>query len=195
MNSSNLIYDSTTRENFFYTPTTDVDILFEGHKPIWKTRINIDVIIAYHENHDFFEVITHHPLKGIEAPRLYIDIQILTMRIINDELRKYLEDKRIGLSHEHSVALPKFTREVQLDSMVVFIFNRIDILNKNGSEEDQDEFRIALSHMALDSQDENTFDFVVEKPEDLIPLETNFRGKVRYSMQLFLITFYIDKNI
>jgi hypothetical protein len=65
-----------------------IDILYEGTKSIYKTNCHIDIIIAYHKSSRICEVITYEPEKDYEAPRIYLNSDIIRGQLDPNELSK-----------------------------------------------------------------------------------------------------------
>ena len=61
-------------------------IIYHGSKYFWKTRNTIEVALVVHQSKHVIEVIAYEPSLAVEAPRLYLDLEILIVKLDLDEV-------------------------------------------------------------------------------------------------------------
>jgi hypothetical protein len=84
-------------------------VLFEGTKTFWKTKNSIRLTVIEHRLHDVLEVVAYEPAIQVEAPRLYLDIELIV---------SLLDLERALLSSSDTAFA---------DAVSKFVFNRISI--------------------------------------------------------------------
>lgn len=52
-------------------------LLFSGVKTFWKTKNSIEVVLLKHQGYEVLEIATYEPVFGVEAPRIYLDLQLI----------------------------------------------------------------------------------------------------------------------
>ena len=67
-------------QNHHYDIPARVTILFDGSKSFWKSNCKVDVIVALHDAFKVIEVICYDPDRGLEAPRIYLNLDIVKAR-------------------------------------------------------------------------------------------------------------------
>jgi hypothetical protein len=98
-----------------------VSVVYDGTKFYWRTRNKIDVCIAEHKTAGVLEVIAYDPSFNAEAPRIYIDRSILSLKINNAEI-----ESKLSFAKRNNVPLTdKFVRGVHDTVYSEFIMNRL----------------------------------------------------------------------
>eukprot|EP01039_Chlorochromonas_danica_P004106 gene4106-4499_t len=77
-------------------PNYPLDIIYDGYKNFWRTHTNLQILIIDHIKLDIVEVIAYDPAHHEEAPRLYIDGNILSTRIDIDARVEEERDRNIN---------------------------------------------------------------------------------------------------
>jgi hypothetical protein len=102
---------------------TSVEITFDGTKFYWKTRNTVDVVIAHHIAHKVFEVIVYEPTLDREAPRLYLNEEILMPKIDHNEV-----NSKLSFAKRNNVPLTeKLVQGIMNKAISDFILNRLVI--------------------------------------------------------------------
>lgn len=99
------------------------EVTFEGTKFFWKTRNTVDVVIAHHKDWNVFEVIVYEPSLDREAPRLYLNEEILMSNVDHNEI-----DNKISFANRNNVPLTeKLITGFVNRAVADFVLNRLVI--------------------------------------------------------------------
>ena len=141
-------------------------IIYQGNKYFWKTRNTIEVAIVVHQNKHVIEVIAYEPSLAVEAPRLYLDLEVLIVKLDLDEVIA----SKMCLSENITLQRDLFEEGVVSGAISEFVLNRLFIkqLVKEGRI-----FEVQLQLSFSDRDDESgveTIDkLLCEKPASLDP--------------------------
>ena len=106
----------------------NVKVIYEGVKTLWKTRACLDVLIADHLNDQCYELIVYDAAMGIEAPRVYVNSELVASKIHPDELDAKVAEKKESLTRaKTSFDHEAVTKDVMQDMMVQYVVSRIGI--------------------------------------------------------------------
>lgn len=167
-------------------PTTvGLDIIFEGSKTYWKSRVNLDLVFALHPKQQCIEVIAHHPELGKEA-RLYLISALLIAKMDQTDLQEKLTMKKeVFIKQKKPVNVAQLTKEVLYSSISSYIQSRLQFTVN----EEEGSFTIHMQPMTGDiiiDEASNRMDVVREKPQVLDEVATRFQKKVRYDLIFIL---------
>lgn len=161
-----------------YTPVEGVEILYDASKSFWKTRVNLEIIIAHHIKLSIYEIIAFHPELGKESTRLYLNSVILSKKIDQKDVQQIISDKKEDLLRQKkNVNLPLLTKEVLNNCIVQYLLQRINYSYDN---EEKDSFHIEINPLTGDSQaQDGKVDYLCTSTTSLKPLEIHFTKKVQ----------------
>ena len=141
-------------------------IIYHGSKYFWKTRNTIEVALVVHQNKHVIEVIAYEPSLAVEAPRLYLDLEILIVKLDLDEVIA----SKMCLSGNITPQCDLFGEGVVSGAISEFVLNRLFI--KHIVKEDRT-FEVQLQLSFSDRDDESgveTIDkLVCDMPASLDP--------------------------
>lgn len=66
----------------------DVEVIFQGAKCFWRTRNTVDIMLVLHKEFNVIEVITYEPSFNKEAPRIYLNNNIVDSKIDQSEVEE-----------------------------------------------------------------------------------------------------------
>jgi hypothetical protein len=106
------------------------EVAFDGTKFYWRTRNTVDVVIAHHKNCKTFEVIVYEPTLDKEAPRIYLNEDILMTKVDNNEI-----ESKLSFAKRNNVPLTeKFVSGIVNKAVSDFVLNRLLIMELVASE-------------------------------------------------------------
>jgi len=74
--------------------STKAEVIFQGAKPYWRTRNNMDIMLVHHLVLDVIEVISYEPSFDQEASRIYLSNTVLGTKLDQSEIDKKLEEAK-----------------------------------------------------------------------------------------------------
>jgi nitrogen regulatory protein PII-like uncharacterized protein len=167
---------SNRRQLFLAQPGCDVQ--YQGSKSFWKTRTNIDLLIVNHKKYNCLEVICYDPEKGIEAPRIYLNNNVLISKVDLEEIKQRLEEKtEASLRQKKTINIPDAQKELVVSAINLFITSRLQLADdlSNG-------LKVFVCPIGGDIINEETkqIDIIMETvPAALVPLPTCFQKKLK----------------
>jgi hypothetical protein len=106
------------------------EVAFDGTKFYWRTRNTVDVVIAHHKYCKTFEVIIYEPTLDKEAPRIYLNEEILIPKVDHNEI-----DSKLSFVKRNCVPLTeKFVSGIVNKAVSDFVLNRLIIKELVASE-------------------------------------------------------------
>lgn len=72
----------------------ECEILFHGFQTFWKTRISLELAIVHHKRPGVVEVIAYDPHVQQEAPRLYLNTDLIEKKFNKSVMQTNLADER-----------------------------------------------------------------------------------------------------
>lgn len=163
---------------------TEVDVVFDGSITLWRSGTNLDVVLVLFEKLQCIELVVFNPSKNLEAPRVYIDVPTLGRHLPREEMQKKVEERKELFVRRHKEYVASvIEKEVEMTIMSNYIVSRIALKDTDPAEP----FQISLqAHFGdtittEDGPTEGTttvhLDFVVPRPEGLIPIRTVHHAK------------------
>lgn len=134
-------------------------VLFRGTKTFWKTKNSIEIAVIDHCDFDIFEVVAFEPALQVEAPRLYVDAQVLR-HILNLDNPGSAAQK--GQSSNSADGF---------DPLGTFVFNHLFITTLLPSSK---KFVVEVRRGYLPNGEEGDEGLVVSRPAQLVPCTSPF---------------------
>jgi hypothetical protein len=143
-----------------WTDEDRVEVLHKEHKHFWKCRTQVDIIIVEHKNHGLIEIVTYEPTLDMEAPRLYLNDEILFSKLNASQFDQSLSAKKEPFLRQHKVPDKVFLRRKIVNmAKVSYVMNRLSV--EECSQETRT-FRVGFEMRGGDSEG-----LLVEAPEEL----------------------------
>uniref|UniRef100_A0A7S3GZZ0 Uncharacterized protein n=1 Tax=Spumella elongata TaxID=89044 RepID=A0A7S3GZZ0_9STRA len=161
------------------------DVLFDGSKSFWKTRSNLDILIASHKKQLCIEVVSYNAEIGVEAPRIYLSSMLLSTKINpqSEEFVSKLGAKKEAFNRQKkSYSVPELTKEVYNELMLNYIMQRLNVVSEGVDL--TKELKMTIAHMNGDTvkdDDPTLVDFVINCPPSLTPVTVNYQKKASAS--------------
>lgn len=108
---------------------SEMEVLFEGIKNLWKLRTSIDIYFILHKYTlvPTVEVIAFHPTLDVESNRMYISVPLLESKLDNDLIQVRIDAKKECLNRQKKAfSVMEIAQEVKMNILVDFLFSRID---------------------------------------------------------------------
>jgi hypothetical protein len=178
---------SSRKQSFVAHACPLFEVLFDGATLCWKTRSNLDILIASHSKQLCIELVAYNAEIGVEAPRIYISSMLLATKIdpTGDDFQEKLSAKKEVLNRQKKTCnTADLTKQLYNEFMVKYILQRL-----NPVTEDIDlttECRILLTVMSEDTvseEDDTRLDIICEMPPDLVPVEHTHTKKHRWAYE------------
>lgn len=173
---------SPLKDDRLNDPNEHIEVVFDGSITLWRSATNLDVVLIYFEKLGCMELIVFHPVRVLEAPRIYIDFATLEKHLPRAEMQKQVEGrKELFLRRHCTYVASEIEKEVEMTTISNYVVSRIAVA-------DGDDFIIELqahfgdtmeSEVSADGMSKQHLDFVTEKPEGLIPIVTEHYAKPR----------------
>lgn len=163
-----------------FPPVHGTDTIFEGTKTFWKTRVNLDLVIAYHAKSHCIEVIAHHPELGRECRLHLSSILVLSKMDQNDLSLRIGEKKEVFIKQKKPVNVQQLTKEVLYASVTNYVLSRLAYTVA----EEEPLFQISLQVLmgdavVADGNGEMHLDVLIPQPATLDPVVTRFQKRIR----------------
>jgi hypothetical protein len=170
--------------NYSIEERGDAPVIYKGSKNFWKTRSNLEIIIAEHRIASIFifEVICHDSNTDIDE-RLYIDCTRLRKNIspvliesaMTAKIEQYNRAKK-------AFAKPILEQKVIQDLMINYVVARTFMESSGGDHGKAevglpDELAFSVVFRQPDGNELDCVDPLCEKPSTLIPLRIVFPKK------------------
>ena len=105
-----------------------VEILFQGAKCFWRTRNTVDIMLIIHHEFNVTEIITYEPSFDKEAPRIYLDNNILNGKIDQVDVEEKVRLAKEPILRRHAVPnVEKLRKEIINNAKTDYILNRLFI--------------------------------------------------------------------
>lgn len=158
------------------------DVLFDGSKSFWKTRSNLDILVASHKRQMCIELVAYNAEIGVEAPRLYMSTMLLSTKInpqSEDFLGMIAAKKEVLTRQKKTVNIGEITKEVYNEMILSYIMKRLGVVSE-GLDLTK-ELRMCLNAQASDTLNEDgTLDFLLPiPPTGLTPVTVTYTKKAR----------------
>lgn len=160
------------------------EVLFDGSKSFWKTRTNLDILIASHKKQMCIEVVAYNAEVGVEAPRLYLSTMLLSTKINpqSEEFQGKVSTKKEALTRQKkTINSAEITKEVYNEMMLNYILQRLGVVS-DGVDLTK-ELKMTINPLTGDTTNDNgtgTVDFVLEfPPTGLTPVVVTYTKKAR----------------
>jgi len=156
-----------------YTASSDVKVIYEGSKSLWRQRISFDVFIVNHKLFKVIEVVCYNPAVDIEAPRMYFSSLKLKNKLDSSDVEEKVKSRQEFLIRQKKpVVYEDLMQEVVEDQIVHFITSKLNVIENEGK---FGKFYVIVQQSGdvLNSIVTNE-DIVCEKPKDLQPLEISY---------------------
>lgn len=108
---------------------SELEVIFEGSKILWKLRTSIDICFALHKYTvvHIIEIVAFHPTLSEESNRIYVSLPLLESKLDENLLQARIEAKKESLTRQKkAVRLDDIRKEIQLNLMVDFLLSRVD---------------------------------------------------------------------
>jgi hypothetical protein len=141
-------------------------VIYKGTKYFWRTRCNLDITIIDHVAFHCVEVIAYNARTDQEAPRIYLDSQVLLGKADEKELVDKAEvEKENCLRTRKSFIWETLLAESQQNFIIQYILARLNMTAEGN------EFDIYLNQLYSDQIDVTTgkLDTICQKPLALMP--------------------------
>lgn len=163
-----------------FPPVHGTDTIFEGTKTFWKTRVNLDLVIAYHAKSHCIEVIAHHPELGREC-RLYLSsILLLSKMDQNDLTLRIGEKKEVFIKQKKPVNVQQLTKEVLYASVTNYVLSRLAYTVAEEEPLFQISLQVLMGDTAVaDANGEMRLDVLIAQPAALDQVVTRFQKRIR----------------
>jgi len=161
------------------------DVLFDGSKAFWKTRSNLDILIASHKKQLCIEVVAYNAEVGVEAPRIYLSSMLLSTKINpqSEEFVSKLGAKKEAFNRQKkSYSVPELTKEVYNELILNYIMQRLNVVSE-GIDLTK-ELKMTIAAMTGDTVKEDEtgeVDFIIKAPPNLTPVTVNYTKKASAS--------------
>jgi hypothetical protein len=163
-----------------FPPVHGTDTIFEGTKTFWKTRVNLDLVIAYHAKSHCIEVIAHHPELGRECRLHLSSILMLSKMDQNDLALRIGEKKEVFIKQKKPVNVQQLTKEVLYTSMTNYIQSRLAYTVAEEEPLFQISLQVLMGDTAVaDANGEMRLDVLIPPPASLDPVVTRFQKRIR----------------
>jgi ribosome-interacting GTPase 1 len=160
------------------SPLKGVEILFDGNKPFWKTRTNINVVMVMHTNVQTIEVIGHHPDLDT-CSRFYVSSVFLATKIDQNDMQEKINEMKEGfIRQKKPFNARQLSREVLISAMNQFLLSRLQY----SCNEESGTFTVYLQPTNVDvvvDNDLQLLDVIVSQPSGLPPYQAVFQKKLR----------------
>ncbi|KAJ1410497.1 hypothetical protein B484DRAFT_435827 [Ochromonadaceae sp. CCMP2298] len=104
----------------------EIEVLYQGCKNFWRSGAMVDIILLAHKNYGLIEVVTYAPKVDREAPRLYLNDDILFSLLDTSKCEESLREAKELLLRQHKVPDKAFLMAAILkESKVNYILNRL----------------------------------------------------------------------
>lgn len=169
------------------------DVLFDGSKSYWKTRSNLDILVASHKKQMCIEVVAYNAEIGVEAPRLYMSSMLLATKINpqSEEFTSKLSNKKEVFNRQKkSYSVPELTKEVYNDLILDYVMKRLNVVAEGVDL--TKELKMTINPMSGDTvkeDDPTQVDFIINMPPTLTPVTVTYQKKARLVSLLFLFYF------
>jgi hypothetical protein len=137
-------------------------VLFRGTKTFWKTKNRVEIAVIDHRDFDVLEVVAFEPVLQVEAPRIYVDAQVLRHILTVDDQNGELKNGQSSIIASGP------------DPMGKFVFNHLFITtflpsSKKFVVEVRRGYRPAAEHVDEEG-------LIVARPAHLIPCQAPFES-------------------
>ena len=166
-----------------YMPGDGFDVIFDGSKSFWKTRSNLDILVALHKKQMCLELVAYNAEIGVEAPRLYMSSMVLAAKVdpeSEDFQQKLSAKKEVFNRQKKAYSLPDLTKEVYNDAMLHMILQRLSVVAEGVDL--TTELKVTLIPATGDTtvpDNDQLLDFMMEKPSTVKPITVTFTKKAR----------------
>lgn len=161
------------------------DILFDGSKSYWKTRSNLDILVASHKKQLCIEVVSYNAEIGVEAPRLYMSSMLLATKINpqSEEFATKLSNKKEVFNRQKkSYSVPELTKEVYNDLILDYVMKRLNVVAEGVDLTKELKMTITpQSGDAVKEDDPTQVDFIINMPPTLTPVSVTYQKKARFA--------------
>ena len=158
------------------------DVLFDGSKSFWKTRSNLDMLIASHKKQLTIELVAYNSDIGVEAPRLYMSSMMLATKInpqSEEFTTKLASKKEILTRQKKTINVPEITKEVYNEMMVNYILQRIGVVAEGVDLTKELKVTILPQSGDVVREEDGQVDFMIAAPPGLTPVTVTYTKKAR----------------
>jgi len=160
------------------------DILFDGSKSFWKTRTNLDILVASHKKQLCIELVAYNAEVGVEAPRIYMSSMMLATKINpqSEEFINKLSTKKESLTRQKKAfSAAELTKEVYNEMILNYILQRLNVVSEGVDL--TKELKMVITPQSSDTvNEEGTVDFVLPvPPTGLTPVVVTYTKKASAS--------------
>ncbi|KAJ1432815.1 hypothetical protein B484DRAFT_21193 [Ochromonadaceae sp. CCMP2298] len=104
----------------------ETEVLYQGCKNFWRKGAMVDIILVAHKNYGLIEVVTYAPRMDREAPRLYLNEDILFSLQDADKCEESLREAKEILLRQRKVSdKDKLKAEILKESKINYILNHL----------------------------------------------------------------------
>lgn len=105
-------------------------------KTFWRLKMNVDIDIFYHKTKNCIEIVAFHPDTNSEAPRIYVDYDIVASKITEDQIEMKLsvvKEQRIRARSALTSEEVLVERQKILYGLIyAYLLSRINVSVANG---------------------------------------------------------------
>lgn len=153
------------------------EVLFDGSKTFWKTRISLDLVLVLHPRQHCIEIIAHHTELG-QVHRLYVSSILVFAKLDQNDLQlRVSEKKEVFIKQRKPVNIPQITKEVIFSCVSNFLQSRLQY-----SISEDETFTIQIQPQLGDTVIEDPsphVDFLLgDAPQGLEPFAKSFQKKI-----------------
>lgn len=161
----------------------NIQVIYNERKSFWKLRVDLDIVVALHTKQKCYEVIVYNPEIGQEAPRFYLDSDLISRKISEEEIHERVSERTEQmLRMKQNINQNTILAETIDNLLLTYILSRLAV-DSLGSSCHTESFLMMFCPTTGDIiADEATqrLDFVYpEKPSTITPLTVIFHKKVR----------------
>jgi hypothetical protein len=159
------------------------EVLFDGSKSFWKTRSNLDILIASHKKQLCIEIVCYNAEIGVET-RIYLSSMLLSTKIdpnSEDFVSKLNSKKEVFNRQKKAYVAADVTKEVYNELMLNYIMQRLNVVSEGVDL--TKELKMTIQPQSNDTcspEDSTKVDFVIQKPTALVPVQVTYQKKARY---------------
>jgi hypothetical protein len=157
------------------------NIIFEGKRHMWRSRLTVDILLAEHLHYPFscVEIVATDTRNGLEAPRMYLSAQKLYSSIDENEVQLRASEKSREISRKDKWGVMKpiysdLVHQTRRDLAVQFILGRIQVECSVSSDKSLTIDLATLPGDMSDPLDPSKLDMLIEKPYNLTPVTTAY---------------------
>mmetsp|Transcript_18775 Transcript_18775/g.31438 ORF Transcript_18775/g.31438 Transcript_18775/m.31438 type:complete len:186 (-) Transcript_18775:1673-2230(-) len=105
-------------------------VIYSGTQFIWRSRVNLEVLLVEYEKLDIIEVVTYDPIINREAPRVYIKSSFAENLLNDEKICETVENMRGDHPDLEEQALDRLARN-RLKSELITSFIMLELYSED----------------------------------------------------------------